>query len=197
MGYEGSFTNTVRHHVLAHIRETGSREFTPKNIVDRLDIIREKEKKPVYERLCEFVRRGEARRIETGRYEYIGGPQRQATKRDVIWRFIRARRTVTVADLQEVSGASKDYIRKYLRLLVRREVLRKNGKSKDCSWTLVKDAFRPPADREDAAYQKRMRKQRRLKKREAESALDAAEISASSMLAAIERARTALKELEV
>jgi len=115
----------------------------------------------------------------------------------VIWRFIRARRTVTVADLQEVSGASKDYIRKYLRLLVRREVLRKNGKSKDCSWTLVKDAFRPPADREDAAYQKRMRKQRRLKKREAESALDAAEISASSMLAAIERARTALKELEV
>lgn len=108
-----------------------------------------------------------------------GGGSLSPRKAEIMWRVIRARRLVTLADLQEMAGVSLDYAREFVRRLVRLGVLLKAG----AGWRLIHDPVEVPRDGDKAEYLRRWREQ----KKQARAAIEEAE-------AALARARAALEE---
>jgi hypothetical protein len=123
--------------------------------------------------LRDMLRRGEVVRVQgepgqPGRYEYVGrGPQKPNKKR-VMWDYMRMRKKsgspVTVEELQQMSGAGADYVREWLRSLLRLGVARDLGGGR---FQLLADPVAMPESDEKAA---KLREFRERKKR-VESAL--------------------------
>ena len=85
-----------------------------------------------------------------------GGKINPATqKREVMWRFLKMRKVVSVGDLQEAAGVSEKYAREWLRMLKRQEVVKKLAGGR---WRLVvTDLVEAPHDIEKAEKLRRLR----------------------------------------
>ncbi len=80
-------------------------------------------------------------------------------KKQIMWRTLRGRRTVTVADLMEFAGVSRDYVGEWLRVLVRRGVVRRLPEGK---YQLVQDSIEQPDDNAKAQRLRELRLQQAL-----------------------------------
>lgn len=177
---QDSLANQVR----TVLRNAGGRDVRVNAIADELDMIFAKEKKPIFTALRDMRRRGEVAKSAPGVYRYLGRPNAGPQIQQVMWRVLRARRTVTVDDMRELAGASKAYAQEWLGLMVRHGVVRRhaaNGK-----YQLVKDVVEMPRNDAKAAKLRRLRQ----RQKEALAALDAVD-------AATARARQAIKDMEV
>ena len=140
-----------------------------------------KDRRTLANRLRDMVSRGELERIGRGAYRLApktGAPQ----LREVMWRLLRARRSVTVDDLVELSGASRAYAHEFLQALVRQGVVKKPDHT---TFQLAAD---PVALPENTAKTEKLRRAREAKKT-ALASLDAA-------FAAIAEARMAVAEID-
>lgn len=110
-------------------------------------------------------------------------------KQEVMWRTLRGRRTVSVDDLVEFAGTSRNYAMQWLRMLLKRGVVRDLGNKK---YQLIQDRVENPKDTEKA---EKLRELRRLRKNRLESAIDQAQIRIVEAGQLLDDARDALKAL--
>jgi len=149
------------------------------------------DKKKVRNVVADLCKAGELARVGEGIYRLVqktpGKPQLQ----EVMWRVLRARRTVTVEDMEELAGASPTYATEWLQMLSRRKIVRhlKNGNPSTKTagkWQMVTDPGPTmPLNDEKAARLRNLR----VKKKEALDAMDRA-------FMAIAEARMAMSEME-
>lgn len=94
-----------------------------------------------HKRLCntlsELTLAGRLRRVDKGLYERPDGPK-TPDKKECMWRLLRMRRVLTVADLQEMAGVSRDYALEWLRLCVKQGLAEKRQRPNEpATWRLV------------------------------------------------------------
>lgn len=140
-----------------------------------LDMVFDIDKRPLYNTLCDMMKTGEVERIRPGVYKYIGrikSPEMQ----EIMWKILRARKSLSVEDLQEISGASENYTKEWLQMLARRKIVRKN---KNSTYTMIKDPVLLPLNEEKAAKLRRLRKEKKA------AALAAVDRVASGVLGSV------------
>ena len=140
------------------------REFRTQEIAEKLDLVFDKEKQPLYQALRDFAETGEIKKIRQGVFVYKGR-KNPAQFQEIMWRFLRARKKVTIDDLVEISGAERKYAREWLLMLVRREIVRKY---KNGNYLIIKDTVDMPRNEEKAQRLRRIR----AEKKKALDALD-------------------------
>jgi DNA-binding transcriptional ArsR family regulator len=115
----------------------------------------------------DLKKRGFLVSVGTGVYRLVERPPKQKVlqKREVMWKFLRMRKTVSAGDLQEASGVSRNYALQWLRMLERRGLTKATAKGR---WMLVKDVVATPEDVEKA---EKLRDLRARQKLEAASAI--------------------------
>lgn len=148
----------------------GGRVVTNAQIADALDMVFDNEKQVLYRTLRDFIKFGEIEKVNRGVYKYIGKTSKPQLQQ-IMWRALRARKTVTVDDLIEFSNASREYVKNWLRMLTKREIVRRTRNGNKWKYQLINDPVIMPLD-EEKTEQRKIRKQ---KKREALAALNAAE----------------------
>ena len=97
-------------------------------IANRLDLVTDRDKQPVYNTLRDFLKRGECIRVSKGVVRYVpSADPSPAKKASCMFRFIRANRnnTLTVSDLMANCKASRNTAREYLQMLTRRGITRR------------------------------------------------------------------------
>lgn len=156
-------------------------EFTADQLADQADIQTYADKARIYNTIRDLIRQGELERVGKGKYRRISKSV-PAEKQEIMWRLVRARRTVTVEDLQELSGAGRKYCEEFLRRLVRRGVVKQHDNG---NFQLIEDPVEMPKDDAKAERLRRIRAQ----KKEALEALDRAFV-------AINDARMAVAQME-
>lgn len=164
----------------------GGGEVRLADLAERLDLVSDKDKAPMYTALKDFIRRGEIRRVRPGAYVTTGAQDPPIEVRRKMWKVLRARRSVTVEDLMELTGASRSYAQEFLRVMAAREVVVR-GEGPRPLWRLVQDVVRMPEDDAKAARLRELRRRQKLK--ELGAALNAVSI-------ATETARRLLAEAE-
>lgn len=182
MSRTGSFTDRVRK---ALAREEG-REIAAMEIANRMDLgFGKKYTHPLYKALAQLVKQGEAEKVRPGVYRPIRRADKKPELQQVMWRLLRASRRVTVEDLQEIAGATVEYAREWLDMLIRQGVVKNlAGAGVPGIYQLINDTVDMPADEAKRVRLKRIR----LAKREALAALTAARI-------AVMRAEEFVKEM--
>jgi len=163
------------------MQDLKGREISTQDIAVMLDMVSDADKRVLYRILIDFRHSDEIERVKKGVYIYKGKkckPQLQ----EVMWRVLRDRRKVTVDDLVEMAGAEESYVKEWLQMLVRREIVRKY---KNGNYLMIKDPVDMPRNEEKAQKLRRIR----AKKKKALDALDKA------VTAALE-ARMAVVEIE-
>jgi hypothetical protein len=130
---------------------------TTKEIALRLDLVSDKEKQPLYQTLRDFVSNGEIEKIRKGVFRYKG-KQVPAQFQEIMWRVLRSRRKVTVDDLIEISSAGRPYVREWLQMLVRREIVRKHANG---TYLMIKDPVDMPRNEDKAAKLRRIRAEKK------------------------------------
>ncbi len=124
-----------------------------------------------------------------------GAPQqkRLPNKREIMWRLLRMRRRVSVEDLMEMAGVSKDYAKQWLRVLVQREVVRKDQKpGLPGAWRLINDQTEMPEDEDKAARLRNLR----LQHKQAVNLIDTTIKSLQTASQALNQAREAINRME-
>lgn len=149
----------------------GGKEVATADIAIALDMVFNNEKQVLYRTLRVFLKRGEIEKKQSGVYRYIGKTEKPQLQQ-IMWRVLRARKTITVDDLIEIAGASREYIKEFLRMLVKREILRRIRVGARFKYQLINDPVVMPEDTDNA---KKLRKLRNKKKAEALAALKEAE----------------------
>jgi DNA-binding IclR family transcriptional regulator len=130
-------------------------EFTVNEISERLGIALPKSRKRLHTALRDLRRAGEIERRREGVYALAAmRPSRKPQRREVMWRILRARRAVSVADLQELAGVSRNYAEEWLRMLLRKGVVTRDGGS----FRIVSDPVAMPENTEKAAALRDIRK---------------------------------------
>lgn len=78
------------------------------DISSTADLRSTKEEKAMRLTVKDFIKRGEMARLKPGSFMYVGRDKNGKIfeKRQVMWRVLQMRRTVTVEDLQEMAGAA-------------------------------------------------------------------------------------------
>jgi hypothetical protein len=123
----------------------GGRKVTNPELAIKLDMVFDKEKQVLYRALRDFIKSGEVEKISRGVYKYTGKTS-EPQLRQIMWRALRARRTVTVDDIVELSGASREYTKNWLRMLVSREIVRRTRAGNDWKYQLINDPVIMPKD---------------------------------------------------
>lgn len=107
----------------------GRDEIAIQEIAARFDFVTDKEKRPIYRSIRDFVTRGEVVRVRKGVVRYVGLKRdvRPADKTRCMWRLIRSNRNENILASDLVSNCKVSVVtaREYLRMLVRRGVLRR------------------------------------------------------------------------
>ena len=132
-------------------------EFRTREIAERLDLVFNKDKQPLYQALRDFVSAGEIEKIRQGVFIYKGR-KNPAQLQEIMWRFLRARKKVTIDDLVEISGAGRRYVREWLQMLVRREIVRKNPNG---IYLIIKDPVDMPKNEKKAQRLRRIRAEKK------------------------------------
>lgn len=140
----------------------------------------------IYERLRRLVRVGSLKRPQKGWYRYrrplpaAAAPGAGTTRYEAMWRVLRARRTVSLDDLQEMAGVSREYASTFCTTMLRHEAVRCLAPGK---YQLINDPVAMPRDEASAA------KKRDARKAAALAAIDNAQ-------AALAQAKTAINDME-
>ena len=163
------------------IMEASPGEIRTREIAEKLDLVFDKEKQPLYQALRDFVSAGEIEKIRQGVFIYKGR-KNPAQLQEIMWRFLRARKKVTIDDLIEISRAEKSYVKEWLQLLVRREIVRKY---KNGNYLMIKDPVDMPKNEKKAQRLRRIRAEKK-------KALDAID----KVVALALEARMAVVEIE-
>ena len=176
-----SFAGKIRE--AAKALGAGGKEFRADELGDRAGLQTRSDLRRMYQTIIDFIRAGDIERVEKGVYRYRGKPAERPQIQLVMWRIMRARRAVTIEDLQELAGASAAYAKQWLMMLARRQIVRKlsNGK-----YHLIQDLVKMPQDEEKAQKLRKIRE----RKKAALKALDQA-------FSAIADARKAISQCEV
>ncbi len=95
--------------------------------------------------------------VRRGVYRYH--PKKKSYTRTKMWRILRARKKVTVEDLQELAGASRFYAAEWLGTLLKKGIVRKN---KAGLYLLIDDVVIEPID---TARNEKLKAWRKQKKR--------------------------------
>lgn len=161
-GHKDSFAAKIRTAVKKLRHDT----MTYADISSTADLRSTLEEKKMRSTVKDFLKRGEMARIAPGVFRYVGQKKdnKITEKRRVMWNLLKMMRTVTVEDLQELAEVTYDYALEWLRMLVRREIVRKIEPEKPslpCKWQLIKELAEMP---EDEAQKEKYREIRRQKK---------------------------------
>jgi len=162
----------------------GGKEITCPALARELDMVSNKEKQTLYRALRDFVASGEVTRIRRGVYIY-NGKNRPQELQAIMWRYLRANRTVTIDDLVAIAGASHNYAAEWVYMLERRKILAKIRTAGARKYRLISDPVIMPENKSKA---RKLRRLRRQKRREALVSLGEAQN-------AISRARKAVREI--
>ena len=176
-----TFTGRVRAAALILGRDIG--EFTVEQINNQCKIQTYADDLKMRQAMRDLAKAGEFEHMGKGVYKILQKPLGKPQIQEVMWRVLRARRTVTLADMEELAGAAPTYATEWLKMLSRRKIVRhlKNG-----NWQMVKDPGPTmPLNDEKAERLRRLR----AKKKEALEAMDRA-------FMAIAEARMAMSEME-
>ena len=144
--------------------------FTVKDLGHAMGIKTYAEHDTIRSALRDFLRRGEMVRTAPGVFRYQERPTVKPQIRERMWRILRARRRVTVEDLQELAGASRSYAEEWLRMLTKRAVVRKCGGG---VFRMVEDPVAMLSNDEKAEQLRELR----ARKKAALAALEKAEVS--------------------
>lgn len=159
-----SFAKTVLGAMKATSELKGISEVDVTTLSCALHLQTRKDHKRMLNTLSDLARSGKITRVRQGVYSINTAP-RKPDKREVMWRTLRMRRVVTIADLQELAGVSHDYAKEWLSMLVKRKIaLRVDPKdlTKPRSWRLIKyDLQEMPLDTEKAAKLRNLRKKKK------------------------------------
>lgn len=139
------------------MQDLKGREISTQDIAVMLDMVSDADKRVLYRILIDFRHSGEIERVKKGIYIYKGKkckPQLQ----EIMWRFLRARKKVTIDDLVEISGAEESYAKEWLQLLVRREIVRKY---KNGNYLMIKDPVDMPRNEKKAERLRRIRAEKK------------------------------------
>jgi hypothetical protein len=150
----------------------GGREFGVQEVAVTLDMVSNEEKRPLYNCINTLRKAGEIQRVRPGVLLYKGRKKGAPEVQEVMWRILRARRTVTIEDLMELAGASHAYAKEWLGMLRRRTIISRTDfpGNKPSKFTMIKDPVQMPLN---DAKSDRIR-QMRAEKKKAMAALDAA-----------------------
>lgn len=133
--------------------------------------------------LSDLARTSKIVRVRQGVYSAVS-KKPAPDQREVMWRTMRMRKVVTLADLQEFAGVSKYYAKEWLQMLVKRGIAMRQGPADKCaphSWRLIKfDQVEMPVDTEKA---ERLRKIRAKKKQAIEKRLDTIDVAVTDIRA--------------
>lgn len=134
-------------------------------IADALDLVSDAAKQPLYTVLRDFTKSGEIRKTEPNVYLYVGTlaeRSEQPQLREVMWRILRARRSVIIDDLMELAGASREYVGQWLRMLVRQGMVEKRtGLTQQSVYVLVNDPVAMPSDDSKAERLRQIRERKK------------------------------------
>ena len=99
----------------------GKDEVSANRLSILLGLMTGKDHKRLLNTLSDLAKSGRIVRIRQGVY----GPaaDRNPDKREVMWRLLRMRRTVTVADLVEMAGVAESYAVEWLHMLAKRNIV--------------------------------------------------------------------------
>jgi len=101
----------------------------------------------------ELVRRKEFQRVARGLYRYTG-KDAKPQKQQVMWRFLRMNRSVTLEDVRVVLGVPEKYAQEWFSNLVKLGIVRVEAGG---SFRLVKDSLDMPVNEEKAERLRRLR----------------------------------------
>jgi len=157
--------------------------FTIDQLCEKAMIQTYADKKRVRNIVGDLYRAGEFECMGEGTYRLLQKSSGKPQIQEVMWRVLRARRSVTLADMEELAGASPTYAKEWFVMLARRKIVRhlKNG-----SWQMIKDPGPTMPLNDEKA--ERLRKLR-AKKKEALECMDRAFV-------AIAEARMAMSEMD-
>ncbi|MEW6595686.1 MAG: hypothetical protein AB1413_12535 [Thermodesulfobacteriota bacterium] len=82
--------------------------------------------KQVLNALSDLSKAGKVVRVQQGVYALAEDQTRKPDKREVMWRVLRMRKRVVVADLVELAGVSREYAKEWLQMLVARGIVRRS-----------------------------------------------------------------------
>lgn len=157
-----SFTEKVRQ-AARRLRERGEEPFGANDLGHEAGIKTRAEHKKMVNAVHEMRKTGEIESVIRGRYCYRG--RKKQFRKDKMWRVIRAKRTFTLDDLAELSGASRLYCKEFVALLIRREVVKKISKpGVPAVYRLVEDpgpALAPDRDKAEKLREIRARQKLR------------------------------------
>lgn len=177
----------------------GGREFTVNQLaIDKLDLLTDKEKKPVRAVFQDMLDRGEFVKVRPGVYR-LGEQNSKPKLRDVMWDLLRHRGSITVEDLIELAGVSPEYAREWLEMLVRRGLARKSdrhGPHGTSTWIIIRNPVEPPRDHEKAEKLRALRARQKAAIAAANSALESVYKSALEARMAINDLGSALEQVE-
>ena len=186
-----SFSKTVLETALL-LANQGNGQVTTEKLSIELGLKNSREHKKLINTLRDLHRAGRLQRIALGIY----GPPLQKplpNKREVMWRILRMRRRVKVEDLMEMAGVSKGYAKEWLRILVNRDVVRKEQQpGLPGTWHLINDLVDMPEDDTKAAKLRALR----LKRKEAVSLIDTTLKSLQTASEALNKARSTITRME-
>jgi len=153
-----SFTSQV----LAGLNEMAERnggEVGATELSNHLRIKTFADHKKMLNALSELFRAGRIARVRQAVYA-PATPERPPELRRVMWRILRMRRRVTVEDLQTMAGAGEAYVKEWLRMLERRDIVRKVD-GDPTVWLLLSTAIDMPDDEQKAARLRELRAKRK------------------------------------
>ncbi len=159
----------------------GLEDFGLDEMAERLGVQDYKTRRKLINTLSALVKSGEVERMGKASYRWAGKVAGQPSKQEILWRYLRARRAVTVEELQEVAGVTARYGREWLGFLVQQEMVKKAGDR----YRLVNDQMEMPRNEGKAERLRALRD----KKKAALAALD-------QVFVAVAEARMAVADLE-
>jgi hypothetical protein len=140
----------------------GGREINYQELAKCCDLVFNVDKQYMYGVLKNMRKTGEIERVRRGVCVYKGKDKPHL--HEIMWRFLRARKVVTIDDLREIAGASRNYATEWMRMLQKHELVKVIRTGNLRKYQLISDQVAVPQNDEKA---KKFRRARRQKKREA------------------------------
>lgn len=153
MARKGSFANIVRELLQAKGRASVSELVTAIVSANPEQVAGRKVRPMVQAVMRDLLRSGEAARISEGEYRWAARKE-PVQLRQKMWSILRARRVVSIEDLMELTGASRNYARAWTTMLEGHEVVRR---LEDGRVQLVTDPVVMPSDTTKAEKLKAIR----------------------------------------
>jgi hypothetical protein len=142
-----------------------------------------------------LIESGEMVRVKPGWFNWQWKKPGQPQIQEVMWRVLRARKAVTVPDLMELAGATKEYAGEFLRRLKKQGVIQELNRL-DGIWVRFRLVDDPGPELPKNEAKGDYLRNRRMKHKAALAAIDGMYLKAHELMQATAQARVAVSELE-